>query len=465
MWMRTLALIALAPALAFAKTSVSGAPDARAGGSEREGSRIDTRGSRHDAATPRTDARTARADEPNESTATIVLGLAGRDIVIDKLRVVMPTRASMRGESVSTRGGTRGEGKRARGSDELDGMHRVRLVFTMSTPSTDRRQAVMPLGLPEGARIVGAAVAIGNEARMVASMMSPAGAREEYQDVFRIAEDPLLVERVDPARDVHAIANDAFDVGATPIFPTGAAPSLQAFVPVPPEATDRGGYVNYVVRAFPLTERDKARVELTIELPDHTARLEIANEQRIRTLEIERATASGPNVRRRHDVREPIALDLPAPLRMPVSIARVADRVADRMSVDATHSLYAGFAPPIPLRGRAAVPTVSIDMPHGPLPHCGVDKTTIRRVVKQHMAQLARCYTRVTEYRGGQEGTAVMHFFIAQDGTVSNAFVDGEIEDVRITECLVDELVRWQFTPGDSGVMVHYPLTFKLAKN
>jgi hypothetical protein len=413
MWMRTLALIALAPALVFAKTSVStGARDARAGVSE-----PDVRG----------------------TTATIVLGMAGRDIVIDKLRVVMP---------------------RAPGDD--DGARTVRLVFTMSTASTERRQAVMPLGLPDGARIVGAAVAIGNEARMVASMLSPEAAREEYQDVFRIAKDPLLVERVDRARDVHAIANDAFDEGPTPMFPTGSAPSFEAFVPVPPDATDRAGYANYVVRAFPLTDRDKALVELVIELPDDAGRVEIANEQRIRTFEIERATASGPDVRRKHDVIAPIAMDLPAARRMPVSVANV----AERMHVDMTHSLYAGFAPMVPMRGRAAaVPTVSIGVPHRAPHYWSADKTTIRRVVRQHMAQLARCYTRVTEYRGGQEGTAVMHFFIELDGTVSNAFVDGEIDDARITECLVDQVVQWQFTPGHAGVMVHYPLTFKLARS
>jgi hypothetical protein len=166
-------------------------------------------------------------------------------------------------------------------------------------------------------------------------------------------------------------------------------------------------------------------------------------------------------VRRKYDVIAPIAMALPPARRMPVSVANV----AERMSVDTTHSLYAGFAPPVPMRGRAAaVPTVSIGM-HRYTHSWSADKTTIRRVVKQHMAQLARCYTRVTEYRGGQEGTAVMHFFIELDGTVSNAFVDGEIDDARITECLVDQLVQWQFTPGNAGVMVHYPLTFKLAKS
>lgn len=396
--LRTLALIALAPALAFARTTVS--RDVGAGAPE----------------------------ETREDSTTIVLGAAGPDISIDKLRVVIAAPD--------------------------DGARAVRIVLALSTASTERRQAVLPIGLSRGARIIGAAVQIGNEPRMAASVLAPEAARTEYQDLFRVHKDPLLVELADRG-DAHAIPDDAFDP---------ASHSLNAFLPAPPPASDRTDVTNYVVRAFPLTDRDRALVELTIELPADAARLSISPAQRLGTVEVQRTSSTGTpglDLRRRRDVRGPIAMDLPPARVLPVSVAKL----AERPHVDATQSLYAGFAPTVVERGRAgAIPTVTIDHAYGGHRYWSVDKTIIRRMVKQHIAQLARCYTKVTEYRGGPEGTAVMHFFIEPSGRISNVFVDGELDDPRITDCLADQVVQWQFSPGDGGVVVHYPLHFRIAE-
>lgn len=406
MWMRTLALIALAPALAFARTSVS---------------------------------RHARAAEPatntDEQATQFVIGKAGADISLDKLRVVV------------------------RGGDATT----VRLALTLSTRSNERRQAVIPLALPDGARIVGAAVTIGSTPRVVANPLAPMDARTTYQELFTVGKDPLLVERVNPELDA--------------LLPIGPAREPQgdhmrttvwdAFAPVPARATDRTGLVEYVVRAFPLTKLDTARVELTIELASYdSTRLVIAHAQRIGIVEVERpmVTEDGetldpeicePAIVRRVNVRAPIASTLPPMRRMPIAFANFVERA----HVDTSHSLFAGWAAP-----TAVVPIVHIGGPvRGPL-FSSVDKRTIRSVVKQHLPQLRRCYTAVTEYRGGQEGTAVMHFFISTDGTVASVNVDGELEDPRITSCLADQVRQWEFHPGDTGTMVNYPLTFRLAR-
>jgi hypothetical protein len=95
---------------------------------------------------------------------------------------------------------------------------------------------------------------------------------------------------------------------------------------------------------------------------------------------------------------------------------------------------------------------------------CSFGAPPIRRVFKEHRAQLTRCYTRVVEYRGGADGTAVLHVTIAADGTVTATSVDGTLDDARITGCLVAEVKRWSFPADDATVVVNYPLQFRLAR-
>src|SRR6185503_9718936 len=92
--------------------------------------------------------------------------------------------------------------------------------------------------------------------------------------------DPLLLEQVNNALDTHAIANDAIEGDHMRAF--------EAFAIVPPHASDRAGLTNYVVRAFPLMKREKARVELTIELREYaSSRLVIEHAQRVGLVEVE----------------------------------------------------------------------------------------------------------------------------------------------------------------------------------
>jgi TonB family protein len=98
------------------------------------------------------------------------------------------------------------------------------------------------------------------------------------------------------------------------------------------------------------------------------------------------------------------------------------------------------------------------------LPDCRLGGRPIRRVIKQHRAQLARCYNRVVQFRGGSEGTAMLHFMIAADGTVHKVSVGGSITDVRIRSCLVDVTKSLRFPPDDYVVRVNYPLHFQLPR-
>lgn len=86
----------------------------------------------------------------------------------------------------------------------------------------------------------------------------------------------------------------------------------------------------------------------------------------------------------------------------------------------------------------------------------------IRRMFKLHRAQLARCYNRVVQFRGGPDGTAVVHMTIALDGRVSRVTVDGTLRDGRIRSCIAAEVRRWRFGPMNSIVVVNYPLEFRL---
>lgn len=394
--LRTLALIALAPALAFAKTTV--ARDARAGDLPVDEAE----------ATTRIVLGEARSGGQNDNQNT------PHDIHIDRLRVVPA---------------------------DSDGTVQVRLVLVLSSSSVDRRQAVLPIALPAGAHVVGARVSIGNEPELVAIALAPAAAREEFTRVFQVAKDPLLVERM-PESDA-------------PV-PAGADPAIDPFATVASRATTDAGYTHYVVRAFPLSKGSSARVELDVELAqaDAPRRLVIAHAQPIASVEVVSGPADARIVRTRRDVRAAIAMPLPAPRALPASVAEVASRTG----VDAERSLYAGWA----TRTPTVLPTITIGDAGLRAPY-GLDKATIRRTVKQHLAQLARCYTKVTEYQGGPEGTAVLRFFIAPNGLVAMANVDGEIDDERITSCLASEVRQWEFPRGDGGVLVNYPLTFKLA--
>ena len=412
MWTRTLALIALAPALAFAKTSVTGAP--------REAS----------AGTP---------IETDSRVAPIVIGEAGADVELSKLRVIVD------GGEIPT----------------------VRLVLTLATDSNERRHAVIPLALPDTARITGGSIVLGVSAPMVAKALLPTAARAAYQELFQLGRDPLLVEQVTDATEAPAPATAANATNARP---------LDAFAPVPPRANDHlrtpfgsatrptcvglvdhAGVTNYVVRAFPLARSAAARVELIVELasPDAT-RLVIAHARRIGRVEVQTAYAGGsppPAIRVRHDTHAPISVALPPARALPVGVAAV----AERPRVDAAHSLFAGWA------REGTPPRITFGSPT----HCcatSVDGREIRRAFKLYRSRLARCYSRFTEYRGGQEGTAVIHFAIHPSGSVVAAEVDGELEDRRITDCLAGEVRTWTFRRGDAMVMANYPLHFTLAE-
>jgi len=287
----------------------------------------------------------------------------------------------------------------------------ARLVFTVATTSTRAHAVTLPVTLPPGAHVTGGALTLGYDERVVAHLDDKDWTRQMFdQNVLR-GRDPLLVELASETdRDVLAVS------------------------------------------AFPLDATHPARVELVIDLPVELTRLQITTAQRIAAIGVETDQVRRVRATRPRDGGAAFTFGLPPVRAMPVGVGIV----APIRRLTTKRSLYAGWARWDPS------PVVTL----GPIessPAEGVGRRDIRRTVKQHMAQLSRCYTAVTEYRGGQEGTAVLHFTIDAAGAVTESSADGEIDDPRILSCLAAIPKRWTFTPGDMTTLVNYPLTFTLA--
>jgi len=278
------------------------------------------------------------------------------------------------------------------------------VTLSVSTSDNAAREATMTVEVPQGARVTGVALTLGKTARMVALASSAERAAMDYQRVLDYGRDPVLVQWKS----------------------TGAV----------------GDVIE--VRAFPLTTTERARIELTIELPTMAA---LALDTQARTVEI--ASVNRATYRK---VKEPITFALPPWRELDLGLT------VPRPHVSATTSFYAGFAP-----GGLQVPIVFIG---GVAPYrCfSPNKAMIRREIKRHTAQLQHCYERAYQYKptGGPDADAVLHFTIDPAGTVSETTIDGTIDDPAITSCLAGVVAELQFPAGDSATQVNYPLRFRL---
>jgi hypothetical protein len=197
------------------------------------------------------------------------------------------------------------------------------------------------------------------------------------------------------------------------------------------------------VRAFPLSAGHPGTIELTIELPAISA---LAID--VTTPKLEYAAGAKRTTYRK--VSEPITVELPRQRELALPL------VAARPGVGPTMSLFAGFAPsmgmPIILTGR---PTHVAPELRG---------NDVRKEVKRHLAKLGHCYEHEVQFRGGPEGTAVLHFLISKEGKVESTTIDGAIENEAITSCLANVVATsFEFRAGDSAIQVNYPLTFRLS--
>lgn len=93
-----------------------------------------------------------------------------------------------------------------------------------------------------------------------------------------------------------------------------------------------------------------------------------------------------------------------------------------------------------------------------------LDKSMIRRVVRQHVNQVKFCYERRAQLDATLEGKVVVQWTIATNGTVpSSAVVSSTLADPEVGRCVADAVRTWTFPPSPGLVTVTYPFHFKLA--
>jgi hypothetical protein len=122
-------------------------------------------------------------------------------------------------------------------------------------------------------------------------------------------------------------------------------------------------------------------------------------------------------------------------------------------------------------RSLVAAPTPAIDFTPAeaafPRPMNGLDKAIIRRRLKWFRPTLLGCYQREAQWDGANNikplrGGAVISFFIVPDGSVAWARTSETDLPYKVNECLVDQVMRWDFPSADGSVQVNYPVSFDL---
>ena len=89
-----------------------------------------------------------------------------------------------------------------------------------------------------------------------------------------------------------------------------------------------------------------------------------------------------------------------------------------------------------------------------------LDKRVIRRIMRQHMAEIMPCYETALAKAPELRGTVSLMFFINPDGKLSSSTAVGV--DPSVASCIADHLKAFAFpTPrGGGGVLVNFPITF-----
>lgn len=288
--------------------------------------------------------------------------------------------------------------------------------FRVTTSGLGRREAVLPIALPHGAKVHAMVVDTG-DGRSRARAMSSEDARDAYQYFVAMRiRDPGLLELRD--------TDDGTD-------------HLQ-------------------LHLFPITREAGAKVELSIELP-RTERFAIdpgPNALAAIGLAINGKPVTSP----RREPREPLVVALG---RAAEHNAWVGESLLPAGHIDAKTSLFAGPPPARP----SSVPTVRFGGPGRLNVPPSLDKRAIRAVLKVHLPQLTECFMHEVQYgKPDLAGRAVLHFMIGQTGKITSVAVEGELQDEAVTRCLRNEAAQWEFYPADAVVEVFYPLDFKVAK-
>ena len=102
--------------------------------------------------------------------------------------------------------------------------------------------------------------------------------------------------------------------------------------------------------------------------------------------------------------------------------------------------------------------------PNAPAPKGGsLPKEEIRRVIREHIADVKTCYSKRLGDHPQLAGTVNIRFVIATTGDVTDSSVQSTtLGDVQAEECIADAVLRWKFPrPAGGVVSVTYPFTLK----
>lgn len=93
-----------------------------------------------------------------------------------------------------------------------------------------------------------------------------------------------------------------------------------------------------------------------------------------------------------------------------------------------------------------------------------LDKEIIRRVIKQHIAQIRYCYEKELVRNPGLFGKVATQFTISASGSVQSAKVQqSTLNNREVERCITAKIRTWQFPKPKGGgiVIVKYPFIFK----
>ena len=95
-----------------------------------------------------------------------------------------------------------------------------------------------------------------------------------------------------------------------------------------------------------------------------------------------------------------------------------------------------------------------------------IEKDAIRRVMKQHIGEVKRCYEAELEKDKNLAGKVMVRFVIGTDGKVPESGIESTtLKSPAAEKCIADAVRAWEFPkPSGGTVAVSYPFVFASAE-
>lgn len=89
----------------------------------------------------------------------------------------------------------------------------------------------------------------------------------------------------------------------------------------------------------------------------------------------------------------------------------------------------------------------------------GLSQEAIRRVVRQHLAEVRFCYEQALQSNPSLEGRVAVQWIVGSDGRVqSSSLASSTVRNANVESCIVQAVRRWTFPAPEGGVVgVNYP--------